>query len=357
MHTLPGLIDIQTHLLGAASDQQEDWTSLTSAAVAGGFTTILVHPDPEVNLSDSLSLNFKSNFTARSSICEMGFVAAATMKNARDLEEIKNAAAILLSGSSADHSSILNNIHALNSVFRSWPKEKPICVDANIKQLGAILFTSKIHNQPIHILNVSTKEQIELICEAKELQTNVTCSAAPHHLFLSQKHSHKMSAENLALIPNLRTEEDRKAIWKNIHLIDCFSSDHLGIGINGEEGKLSCKGYSGLETALSLYLYAVKGGFLTLEDIIARCYTNPMRIFNIPEQTDSWIEIDCDQTWKIDPAAFHSNIKRSPFTGLELPGKVLKTVIQGETVFENGEIIRDQESNNAVSDSKSEKAV
>ncbi|GAP40595.1 amidohydrolase family protein [Flexilinea flocculi] len=347
MHTLPGLIDIQTHRFGATSDQLEDWTSLTSAAVAGGFTTILVHPDSEVNLSDSLSLNFETNFAARSSICEIGFVAAATMNNARNLEEIANAAAILLSGSSTDNLSILNNMHALNSVFRSWPDDKPICVDANIKQLGAILFTSKIHNQPIHVLNVSTKEQIELIREAKELRTNVTCSAAPHHLFLSQKHSHKLSAENLALIPNLRTEEDRKAIWKNIHMIDCFSSDHLGIGVNGLEGKLACKGYSALETALSLYLYAVKGGFLTLEDVIARCCTNPMRIFNIPEPTDSWIEIDLDHTWKIDPAVFQSNVKRSPFAGLELPGKVLKTVIQGKTVFENGEIIQNQESDNA----------
>ncbi len=84
-----------------------------------------------------------------------------------------------------------------------------------------------------------------------------------------------------------------------------------------------------------------------MEDVIARCCTNPMRIFNIPEQTDSWIEIDLDHTWKIDPAAFQSNVKRSPFAGLELPGKVLKTVIQGKTVFENGEIIQNQESDNA----------
>jgi len=348
MHTLPGLIDIQTHRFGTASDQKEDWISLSSAAVAGGFTSILVHSDSEINLCDFSSLNNTSNLAARDAVCEIGFVAAATVENARSLEEIKDAVAVLLSGSSADDTSILNNMHALNYVFRSWSDDKPICVDANIKQLGAILFTSKIHNQPIHILNVSTREQIDLIREAKELKTNVTCSVAPHHLFLSQKHSRKLSTENMALIPDLATEEDRKAIWKNIHLIDCFSSDHLGIGINSLEGKPTGNGYSGLETALSLYLYAVKGGFLTLEDIIARCYTNPMKIFNMPEQTDSWIEIDFDNTWIIDSSIFKSNIKRSPFSGLELPGKVLKTVIRGETVFENGEIIRKQGSGSTI---------
>ena len=67
---------------------------------------------------------------------------------------------------------------------------------------------------------------------------------------------------------------------KNLDLIDCFASDHSAYQqVTSEDGIISA-GYPGLETALALYLHAVKGGFLTLEDMIARCYSNPKRIFS-----------------------------------------------------------------------------
>jgi carbamoyl-phosphate synthase/aspartate carbamoyltransferase/dihydroorotase len=353
MITLPGLVDIQTHITGPKTDRNENWFSLTSAALAGGITTILTMPDSDPMITDEATLDTACSQAAEMAVCDFGQVVAATVENVRNTKSFeKKAAAILLHFPELKESSVLNNMHAINRVFSSWPNEKPICIDGNVQQIGSALFTAKVHDASIHVYNVSTREQIELIREAKGIGTNVSCSVSPHHLFLSQKHLKNLPADIRAFLPALGTEDDRRAIWKNLDLIDCFTSDHSAYQqIASEDGSISA-GYPGLETALALYLHAVKGGFLTLEDMIARCYTNPKRIFHLPDQMDTIVEIDSETPFRIEPAIFKSKGKWSPYANLELIGKVTRVTIRGVVVFENGEILAKPGSGLNVVDTK-----
>jgi carbamoyl-phosphate synthase/aspartate carbamoyltransferase/dihydroorotase len=83
-------------------------------------------------------------------------------------------------------------------------------------------------------------------------------------------------------------------------------------------------GFPGLETALPLLLSAVSEGRLTLDDVINKCYHNPKRIFNIPDQPDTYIEVDLDCSWKIPESLPFSKSKWSPFANRLVTGKVLR---------------------------------
>ena len=98
------------------------------------------------------------------------------------------------------------------------------------KLWAAILFAA-IHDRPIHIANVSMKEEILLIRAAKERGIKVTCEVCPHHLFLTKDLTGFGNLSGLTLgrkevRPRLATQQDVDALWENMDVIDCFATDH-----------------------------------------------------------------------------------------------------------------------------------
>jgi carbamoyl-phosphate synthase/aspartate carbamoyltransferase/dihydroorotase len=93
-----------------------------------------------------------------------------------------------------------------------------------------------------------------------------------------------------------------------------------------------------METALPLYLTALAEGRLTLEDIITRCVTNPRTIFNLPEQPQTWLEIDPDARWVIRANDTFTRCAWTPFEGMSVHGKLCRVVLRGKEVFRDGEI-------------------
>ncbi len=84
--------------------------------------------------------------------------------------------------------------------------------------------------------------------------------------------------------------------------IDCFATDHAPHTAAEKDGDNPPPGFPGLETALPLLLTAVREGRLTLDDVICRMHDNPRRIFSLPAQPDTWIEVDEDAAYEIRAA-------------------------------------------------------
>jgi carbamoyl-phosphate synthase/aspartate carbamoyltransferase/dihydroorotase len=95
-------------------------------------------------------------------------------------------------------------------------------------------------------------------------------------------------------------------------------------------------GFPGLETALPLLLTAVHDGYLSLDQLIEKMHTNPRRIFGLPEQPNTFVEVDLDHAWKIPEAMPYSKCQWTPFANKHVVGKVLRVVIRGETAFLDG---------------------
>jgi len=86
--------------------------------------------------------------------------------------------------------------------------------------------------------------------------------------------------------------------------------------------------------ALPLWLTAVEAGKLSLEDVVSRMSANPARIFDLPPQPDTWIEVDPDQTWTVRAVRAQSRCGWTPFEGWQLRGRVTSVTLRGQLAYD-----------------------
>lgn len=78
---------------------------------------------------------------------------------------------------------------------------------------------------------------------------------------------------------------------------------------------------------------------ISLQDLVEKLHTNPRRIFNLPDQPDTYVEVDVGTSWTIPKAMKYSKAQWTPFTGRQVTGSVQKVVLRGTTAFDAGEVI------------------
>ncbi|XP_062823095.1 LOW QUALITY PROTEIN: CAD protein [Anolis carolinensis] len=181
--------------------------------------------------------------------------------------------------------------------------------------------------------------QILIIKAAKQKGIEVTCEVAPHHLFLCQEDLGRIGEGRGQVRPTLGTREDMEALWENMATIDCFATDHAPHTLEEKLGKTPPPGFPGLETMLPLLLTAVSEGRLTVEDIVARLYENPRRIFGLPLQEDTYVEVDLEQEWLVPPSTAFSKSRWTPFEGMRVKGTVRRVILRGEVAYIDGQVL------------------
>ncbi len=226
--------------------------------------------------------------------------------------------------------------------FEKYPKEYPIVLHSESRTMAAGVLFAAIYDRPVHIAHISLKEEVLLIKAAKEHGIKVTCEVCPHHLFLSKddipsiSHGHPGRGE---VRPRLATKEDVEAIWQNIDVIDCFATDHAPHTLEEKDSDNPPPGFPGLETLLPLLLTAASEKRLTIDDIIQKSVIAPRKIFHLPEQSETWIEVDEDSTYEIKAGNQFTRCGWTPFEGWQVKGRVRRVVLRGQTAFEDGKIL------------------
>ena len=198
---------------------------------------------------------------------------------------------------------------------------------------------AELYNRPVHLCHISLRSEILLIKAAKARGIPVTCEVTPHHLFLSQDDIPAIGSGRAEVRPRLGTRADVQALWDNLDSIDCFATDHAPHTLAEKDSDNPPPGFPGLESALPLYLTAVSEGRLTMEDIITRCVTNPRRIFHLPEQPETFVEIDPHARWNFSAANTFTRCGWSPFEGYPMTGRVESVTLRGEMVFKAGKVL------------------
>ena len=122
-------------------------------------------------------------------------------------------------------------------------------------------------------------------------------------------------------------------------MIDCFATDHAPHTLAEKDSEDPPPGFPGLETILPLLLTEVDRGRLAVGDIIARMHTNPRKIFNLPEQPETWIEVDENAEYEIKAENQLTRCGWTPFEGWRVKGRVRKVILRGKTAFEDGKIL------------------
>ena len=140
--------------------------------------------------------------------------------------------------------------------------------------------------------------------------------------------------------PPLLSKADQKKLWDNLDLIDVISTDHAPHTLEEKYDQTSPKfGVPGLETALPLMLSAVDKGLITLERLVEMMSTNPKKIFSLPFQPNTFVEVDLSKKYKISNKGLFTKCGWTPFIGMTGKGKVRKVVIRNKTVFSDGKFM------------------
>ena len=337
---LPGLIDVHVHMRDPGATHKEDWDSGTAAALAGGFTTVLAMPNTQPTVADGESLELSLAAARQKARCDYGQYLGGGTNNAAELAAIVlQAAGLKLYLDQTFGDLKLDDMSLWAPHFAEWPKTAPLAVHAEGKTLAAATRMAALHDRPVHLCHVSRKEEILLIRLAKEQGLKITCEVCPHHLFLSEEDIPGLGAGRAEVRPRLATAADRDALWANLDVIDCFATDHAPHTLEEKDSANPPPGFPGLETALPLLLTAVRDQRLTLDDLIARLHTNPRRIFALPEQPETYIEVDLEAEYTVRASEQHTRSGWTPFEGWKLHGRVQGVVLRGQPAFENGRVL------------------
>lgn len=382
--TLPGLIDSHVHLRDQQLTYKEDFTTGTAAAAAGGVTSVIDMPNNKPVTNSSETLKERMKLSKRSVLVNVAFNSALPEK-LEELSEIVEAGAIgfkvylsnRIGGVDIDDDDSLfrafkmaaeNNfpvlVHAEDRIILEEQKKRmkadgkndiaaylavhsPEAEDLSVRRIIRLV---KKSNVQVHFCHISSRLGLNDIIMAKKEGLPVTCEVTPHNLLLSSEQYGKFGT--LALTdPPLRTPEDASAMMNALKLgfVDIIASDHAPHAL--EEKKLASiwetkPGIPGLETTLPLLLTEVNKGMLSLSQLIKTFSFKPAKIFRLSKRgllkEGNWADlvvVDMKREHTINSSTFFSKAKYSPFDGLKVKGKPIKTFVNGQLIMNEGEIV------------------
>jgi carbamoyl-phosphate synthase/aspartate carbamoyltransferase/dihydroorotase len=235
----------------------------------------------------------------------------------------------------------VEDLPTLAACFKTWPRwpaSGPIALHAERQSIAVAIGLAATYDRPIHIVHVSRREEIELIADAKWRGLPVTCEVAPHHLFLSAADAARLGPLG-DMRPVLGSADDVAALWAHLNdTIDCIATDHAPHTLAEKRSANPPPGVPGLETSLPLMLEAVADGRLGIERLVALMHDNPRRIFGLPEQPDTRVEVEM-RPWEIPVAGWQTKCGWTPFAGRQAGGRVRRVVLRGQVVYEDGVLL------------------
>ncbi|MCK5681378.1 amidohydrolase family protein, partial [bacterium] len=212
----------------------------------------------------------------------------------------------------------------------------------------------------VHICHLSTKTGVYLVRSAKARGVKVTAEVTPHHLFLDERAvvdlAYRESLDeslkpaklcyNTAtkMSPPLRSVDDVVALRAALAdgTIDVIATDHAPHEATEKavEYELAPFGVVGLETAVALGLRLIQEKVLTPLELAARLSSTPAAILGLndrgtlaPGLAADLMIVDPELMWTVDPEKFYSKARNTPFSGWQMRGRVVKTIVDGKIVF------------------------
>jgi dihydroorotase len=370
----PGLIDVHVHLREPGEEHKETIATGAASAAAGGFTAVCAMPNTDPPIDDPAAVGFVAAEGRRAGaarVYPVGCISAGRRGERLALVgEMVEAGAVAITDDGnpvmnsglmrmaleyamafgipvADHpedlglSSAGHMNEGLISTRLGLPGKPNAAEDIHIVR---DLLLAELTGGHIHLQHVSTRFGVESIRQAKARGVRVTAEATPHHLVLTHEAVDGYRTE-AKMNPPLRTAEDMEAVRAGLAdgTLDTIATDHAPHHYDEKEAAFAeaPNGIVGLETALGIVLTKVVGeGVIDLAAMIDRMSCAPARAFGLPggtlaEGSPADVTVfDADAEWTVDPTAFRSKSRNTPFAGWTLKGRPRLTVVAGRIVFE-----------------------
>lgn len=370
----PGLVDLSVRLREPGLEYKATLESEMNAAVAGGVTSIACPPDTDPPLDEPGLVEMLKHRAKNLNQAHVYPIGALTqgLKGERltEMAELNDAGCVVF----GQPDGLLPNLRVLMQAmqyastfnFSVWlrPQEIsltgdgvahdgevatrlglltiPVC--AETIAISNIILLTKETGVKVHLCRVSSAEGLAMIRAAKQQGLPITCDVTINHLHLSDMDIGFFDS-NCHLMPPLRGFDDRDALRQGLlnGTIDAICSDHAPVD---EDAKLlpfgqSEIGATGVELLLPLTLKWGTEMRLSLPKILAKITSEPAGILGIDAghlSVGSAADIcifDPDHYWKVTSSAILSQGKNTPFMGMELPGGIKYTLVDGHIVYEH----------------------
>jgi dihydroorotase len=372
----PGLIDVHVHLREPGQEHKETIRSGAQAAAAGGFTTVVAMPNTDPPIDNPASVGFVLAEGLRAGGARVYPTGCITVgQNGEQLTEFgelidAGAVAVTDDGRPVSSASMMRMALEYALAFdlpvavheeeltlsRGGSMNEGIIAtrlgltgipnEAEDVMIARDLMLAELTGGRLHVQHVSTRRGVQLIREAKARGVRVTAEATPHHFTLTDAavEAYRTDAK---MNPPLRSEADRQAVRQGVSdgTLDVIATDHAPHHYDEKEQAFedAPNGIVGLETSLGLsYTELVGTGLIDLLGLIDRMSCAPARAMGLQRMIGSLAAgyyadvtiIDPRIEWTVDPAAFLSLSRNTPFAGRALRCRAVRTIVGGRTVWE-----------------------
>lgn len=369
----PGFVDPQVHLCEPGGERRETIASGARAAAAGGCTAVCAMPSTAPPVDDPAAVGFAVAAGRRATGARVLPAAALSVGRAgeqlTEFGEVVAAGAVALADGKTVRSTLLMRRALEYAQSFGVPVlvrcEDPWLAEGGVMHEGVVSTRLGLRGKPavaeevavardvalaeatggrLHVQCVSTAASCEIVRRAKERGAQVTAEATPHHLLLDHGSLERYGTE-CKVDPPLRPRRDVEALRQALAqgVIDCVATDHAPCHYDEKEQAFDDApfGAVGLETAFAvLHAKLVLEGVLGLSVLIERMSAGPSALLGLGggalvrgAPADIAL-IDPAHAWTVDPDAFASNSRNTPFAGANLVGRVVRTLVEGETVWD-----------------------
>lgn len=370
----PGLVDPQVHFREPGLTHKEDIASGSLCAIAGGVTAFCEMPNTRPNTVDPASLADKLARAAGRAWADHAFFLGATAENAERLGEWEQApgcAGVKVFMGSSTGTLLVADDETLERVLRSGTRRVAIHsedeprlreryaqvtaktrvtehaevrdVEAALKATKRLLNLVEKTGRKVHVLHLSTAEEIELLRE-RDLGELVTCEVTPNHLFLSAPECYERYGSLAQMNPPVRTRRHQEVLRQALvdGVISCIGSDHAPhtLAEKALPYPQSPSGIPGVQTILGLLLSAVRSGWLSLSDVARVGSRGACEVYGLerkgrlaPGKDGDLVVVDPSQQGPLPLEWLRSRAGYSPYVGMQLHGWPRETVLRGRVVY------------------------
>jgi dihydroorotase len=377
LHILPGVIDTQVHFREPGLEHKEDLASGSLAAVMGGVTAVFEMPNTKPSTANPPELTDKIGRAKNRMWCDHAFYMGATADNAEHLAEYENTpgccgvkvfmgastgdllvwddptlARVLASGRRrvAIHAEDEERMRARKQfALPGKPETHPVWRDDESAMLATrrIVSLARAAKRRIHVLHVTTPQELAFLAANKDI---ASVEVTPQHLTLGGEEAYARLGTYAQMNPPIRSAAHRDGIWQWVRqgVADVVGSDHAPHTIEEKSGIYpdTPSGMPGVQTLLPLLLNHLAAGRLTLAQLVDLTSAGAQRLFGLvdkgriaPGYHADFSVVDLKRQWTMTEEWLASRCGWSPFTGMAITGKPVGTIIRGQTVMWENELI------------------
>ena len=387
LHLLPGLIDDQVHFREPGLTHKACIRTESRAAVAGGITSFIEMPNTSPQTTTIEKLEEKFAIAAKDSLANYSFMFGGTNDNFEEIQRLdpKQVAGLKLFLGSSTGNMLVDEPEVLRKIFSStdlvisvhcedeptvkknlaehieiYGEDIPIEKHPVIRSHQACYASSssaialaKETGARLHVFHLSTAQETALFDNTIPLKDKkITAEVCVHHLWFSSE-DYKEKGTLIKWNPAVKNKEDQVALWQalNDDRIDVLATDHAPHTWE-EKAQVYAKAPSGgplVQHALLALLTAVKQDKITLEKLVEKACHNPAILFDVSKRGyvregyfADLVLVDLNATTVVDKSSLLYQCGWSPFEGTQFEAKVVRTFVNGQTVYHQGEIMEKQ---------------